>query len=118
MPGLYWQKRPQRTRTQDKDARADQRCTKLRRMAHVAETGAHGSENVFRRHGALLRSPLPAIDHNHHSQERNRIEQKDDSRSSGSDQNASEGGPTARETLTATPVRVTAAGISCRGTSS
>src|SRR5262245_44238230 len=59
-------------------------------MAHVAETGAHRSENMFRRHSALLRLPLPAVDHTHHSQERNRIEQKDDSRSSGGDPRASE----------------------------
>src|SRR5262249_20544230 len=58
-------------------------------MAHVAETRAHRAENMFRRHSALLRRPLPAVDHPHHSQERNRIEQKDDSRSSGSDQKTS-----------------------------
>src|SRR5262245_23969027 len=59
-------------------------------MAHVAQTSAHRSENMFRRHSALLRCPLPPVDHTHHSQERNRIEQKDDSRSSGGDQKTSE----------------------------
>src|SRR5438132_7760476 len=91
MPGLQWQKRPQRARTQDKGSRTNEHREKFRRMAHIAKTGAHGSEDVFGRHSALLRSRLPAIDHNHHAQERNRIEQKDDSRSSGGDQKASEG---------------------------
>src|SRR5215468_10180311 len=59
-------------------------------MAHVAETGAHRAENVFRRHSALLRRPLPAVDHTHHSQERNRIEQKNDSWASSSNQKPSE----------------------------
>src|SRR5262249_45917912 len=62
-------------------------------MTHVAETGAHGSKDMFRRHSALLRLPLPVVDHTHHSQERNRLEEKDDSRSSGSDQKASERWP-------------------------
>src|SRR5262245_47875646 len=61
-------------------------------MAYVAETSAHRAENMFRRHSALLRCPLPAIDHGHHSEERNRIEQKDDSRSSGRNQKPSERG--------------------------
>src|SRR5499427_4226435 len=55
-------------------------------MAHVAETSAHRSENMFRRHRALLRCPLPAVDHTHHSEERSRIEQKNDSWASGSNQ--------------------------------
>src|SRR5215468_12609893 len=59
-------------------------------MAHVAETSAHRSENMFRRQSALLRRTLPAIDHTHHSEERNRIEQKNDSWTSGSDQKTSE----------------------------
>src|SRR5262249_15315924 len=59
-------------------------------MAHVAETGAHRAENVFRRHSALLRRPLPAVDHTHHSEERNRIEQKNNSWASGSNQKPSE----------------------------
>src|SRR5262249_27361786 len=59
-------------------------------MAHVAETGTHRSENMFRRHSALLRCPLPTVDHTHHSEERNRIEQKAHSWASGSDQKTSE----------------------------
>src|SRR5262249_50887897 len=59
-------------------------------MAHVAETSAHRSENMFRRQSALLRRTLPAIDHIHHFEERNRIEQKNDSWTSGSDQKTSE----------------------------